>query len=117
LKSLIESPRPTSDVVEVTEEAENFGFPSGHASGALLVVGATAWIAARHVASPAWRIAIWTIAGAWIVLTGIGRVLVGAHWPSDVVGAWLWSVAAMVVTTWGTEKVRTREVDESEGAD
>jgi undecaprenyl-diphosphatase len=117
LKSLIESPRPTSDLVEVIEEADNFGFPSGHASGALLVVGGTAWIMARHVTSSAWRIAIWTIAGAWIILSGIGRVLVGAHWPSDVLGAWLWSVAAMVVITWGTEKVRTREVAESEGAD
>ena len=117
LKSLIESPRPTPDLVEVIEEADNFGFPSGHASGTLLVVGATAWIMARHVRSPVWRVAIWTIAATWIVLTGIGRILVGAHWPSDVLGAWLWSVAVMVVVTWGTEKVRTREVAKSEGAD
>ena len=40
LKAVIESPRPTSDLVDVIEEADNFGFPSGHASGALLVVGA-----------------------------------------------------------------------------
>jgi membrane-associated phospholipid phosphatase len=116
MKVLIASPRPTADLVEGAGESDTYGFPSGHASGALLVVGAIAWIISRHVTSPAWRAAIWVIATCWIVLTGIGRVYVGAHWPSDVVGAWLWSIAAMVVITWGTEKVRTREVAESRGA-
>ena len=113
LKTVIESPRPTSDLVEVIEDADNYGFPSGHASGALLVVGAITWIVNRHIASPGWRAAIWAVAGVWIVLTGIGRVRVGAHWPSDVLGAWMWSVAVMVLVTWVTEKARGKEFEES----
>ncbi len=27
---------------------------------------------------------------ALILLTGYGRILVGAHWPSDVLGGYLW---------------------------
>lgn len=114
MKAVIESPRPTSDLVQVVEDAENYGFPSGHASGAFLVVGAIAWIIARHVASPARRAVIWAAATGWIILTGIGRVYVGAHWPSDVLGAWLWSTAALILIAWGVEKVRQRAVAEAE---
>jgi len=97
LKRLIDSPRPTAELVEVIEEADGFGYPSGHASGALLVVGALAWTMSRHLHRAEWRWLTWTIAAAWIVLTGIGRIRVGAHWPSDVLGAWLWSLPVLVL--------------------
>jgi len=115
LKAVIESPRPTPDLVKVSEHSQTFGFPSGHASGALLVIGAIAWIITRRVASPAWRVAVWVIAACWISLTGFGRIYVGAHWPSDVLGGWLWSAAALVLIAWGIEVVRSRQVAHSEG--
>jgi undecaprenyl-diphosphatase len=100
LKEIVESPRPTPDLVRVTGHASGYGYPSGHAAGALLVVGALTWIVARHVKSRAWRAVIRVAAGAWIVLTGVGRVRVGVHWPTDVLGAWLWSIPALIVITW-----------------
>jgi undecaprenyl-diphosphatase len=107
LKEIVESPRPTPDLVRVTDHASGYGYPSGHAAGALLVVGALAWIVARHVESRAWRVVIWVAAGAWIVLTGAGRVRVGVHWPTDVLGAWLWSVPALMVITWAAVRRRS----------
>lgn len=114
MKALFASPRPTSDLVQVLEDADNHGFPSGHASGALLVVGAIAWIITRHLSSPTWRVVIWGLATIWIILTGIGRVYVGAHWPSDVLGAWLWSTGALILVAWGAEKARPRVTGKSE---
>jgi undecaprenyl-diphosphatase len=99
LKTVIESPRPTPELVRITDHSSGFGYPSGHAAGALLVIGAAAWIAARHTRDPARRRLIWLGAAAWILLTGVGRIYAGAHWPSDVIGAWLWSVPALVGLT------------------
>ena len=99
LKEIVESPRPTPDLVRVTDHASGYGYPSGHASGAMLVVGAVAWVAACHVQSCAWRTVIWIAAIALIALTGIGRVLVGVHWPTDVLGGWLWAGAALITIT------------------
>lgn len=99
LKRLIESPRPEERLVAVTTEAHGFGYPSGHSAGALLLVGALAWVMTRHIESAAARWTVWAVAGSWILLTGIGRIRVGAHWPTDVFSAWLWAIPALVLIT------------------
>jgi undecaprenyl-diphosphatase len=99
LKHLVESPRPDDHLVAVTSEVHGFGYPSGHASGALLIVGALAWVMARHIENAAARWLVWIVAGSWILMTGIGRIRVGAHWPTDVLSAWLWAIPALVLIT------------------
>ena len=99
MKELFESPRPTSDLIQVREHAETFGFPGGRAGNAVLVVGALAWIFGRHVESRGWRVTVWFATGFWIALTGVARVRVGAHWPSDILGAWLWTIPALLLIT------------------
>jgi membrane-associated phospholipid phosphatase len=100
LKVLIESPRPTPDLLDVVGNQTSFGYPSGHAAGALLVVGAFAWSLSRHASTTVRRWLVWAIAVAWIVLTGLGRVYAGRHWPTDVVGAWLWTIPALTGVIW-----------------
>ena len=95
-KEWIGSPRPTPDLIAISTDSDGFGFPSGHAVGALLVLGATSWAIGRRVQSVRIRSIIWIIAIAIIVMTGVGRIRVGAHWPSDVLGAWLWGTAALL---------------------
>jgi membrane-associated phospholipid phosphatase len=100
LKRVIESPRPTSDLLDVTGDSTTYGYPSGHAAGALLVVGAFAWSLSRNASSPTERRLIWTFAVAWIALTGLARIYAGDHWPSDVLGAWLWTIPALIGVIW-----------------
>ena len=99
LKRVIESPRPDDHLVAVTTDVHGFGYPSGHAAGSLLIVGALAWIMTRHIENAAARWLVWIVAGSWIVMTGLGRIRVGAHWPTDVVSAWLWAIPALVLIT------------------
>ena len=137
LKPLFDSPRPAPGLVTVTEHATGLGFPSGHAMGATVVIGALAYLLARPTFPPlrrhgsrptfsplpggegpgvrAWaraskstashrtvallvlRRAAAIVCLALILLTGYGRILVGAHWPSDVLGGYLWGALLLLL--------------------
>jgi membrane-associated phospholipid phosphatase len=72
-KQLVGRPRP---------EAVSLGFPSGHATAAAAFFGAVVFLAAAW--PPAARRAIRILAVAMILLVGTARVMLRAHWPSDV---------------------------------
>ena len=87
-KELVERPRPTAGVLTIRELAEGWSYPSGHAYTAALVFGLLALLAVTRLRGLArWLTA--TAAVAAVLLTGAGRVVTGAHWPSDVLGGWL----------------------------
>ncbi len=90
IKEIVERPRPSPLLVDVSEQASGFSFPSGHVLGAVLMWGlvyvASEWFIAGLQAR---RWVRWSSL-AIIVLMGLQRVYAGAHWPSDVLGAYLW---------------------------
>lgn len=68
-------------------------YPSGHTTAATMFALAAAWALAARV-RPGWhRRAVWAGAGVYAVTVGWSRVWLGVHWPTDVVGAWLLSLA------------------------
>jgi len=74
-------PDPQGHLVPV----DTFAFPSGHAANATLV-----WLSLALIlpARPRTRlVAIWS--AVWLALAvGASRVMLGVHWPSDVIGGW-----------------------------
>jgi membrane-associated phospholipid phosphatase len=64
---------------------ESLAFPSGHAANATLV-----WLCLALLLPTNERgrgLAIW--AAVWLALAvGLSRVMLGVHWPSDVIGGW-----------------------------
>jgi undecaprenyl-diphosphatase len=72
-KQLVARPRP---------EALSLGFPSGHSTAAAAFFGAVMFLAG---ALPP-RLCAWVraLAMLMIVLVGMARVILRAHWPSDV---------------------------------
>jgi undecaprenyl-diphosphatase len=89
LKSFLHRTRPDTLYV-TTMRFKSYSFPSGHSFGSLIIFGLLASLAAQH--SPAaWGLAAVAAAVILIVVIGVSRIYLGAHFPTDVLGAWLLS--------------------------
>lgn len=78
--------------------ASGFSFPSGHATGtALLCVSVLVLTAPLLGRARRWW--VYVVAAAAIVAVAASRVLLGVHYPSDVVGGILLGVASGLGTT------------------
>lgn len=100
LKTVAASPRPTGDVVRVSDHAAGFGFPSGHTMAVVVFCGVCVYIAWRLTDRSALKLAAGATALALILGMGFSRIHTGAHWPTDVLGAYLWGafyVLALIV--------------------
>lgn len=92
LKHLIGRPRPGQEGLSVPTD---FAFPSGHAAQATLLYGALLLLLWRQTRSPAARAAAVAAASVMVGLVAGSRLVLRAHWFSDVIagvalgGAWL----------------------------
>jgi len=68
-------------------------YPSGHATAGIAVYAACAVALAALVRSPRWRAALVTAGITIGIAMGLSRLVIGVHWPSDVVGGWCVAVA------------------------
>ena len=96
-KLIVASPRPTPDLVRVVEAANGYGFPSGHAFGATLFYGALAVVAPALAPRQPWTRILRVACVLMVALIGWSRIRLGAHWPSDVLGGWLWGGAVLAL--------------------
>lgn len=90
LKNVIQSPRPTDGQVRIQDQAAGFGFPSGHTMAVVVFCGVIAYLAWRLIERRRYQYAVHAIAVLAIVGIGFSRIYSGAHWPSDVLGGYLW---------------------------
>jgi len=100
LKLVINRPRPSADLVHVLSPEQGNGFPSGHAFYVVLILGLTAYFVSINLKNRIPRILALTGLIALILLTGISRVYLGVHWPSDVIGGYLIGGVFLTALIW-----------------
>lgn len=95
--------RPRPPLVQQPVGEELLSFPSGHTFAGVTVWGSVA-IIALVVLPPRWRAFVAVVAAAIGLLQAPSRLVLGRHWPTDVVGSWLiagaWLLLCLVAVTW-----------------
>jgi undecaprenyl-diphosphatase len=99
LKWWVSRDRPT--IVPHLAEVDSASFPSGHSMLSAVVYLTLGTLIARLM--PQWRLRIYvlSVAGATTVLVGVSRMLMGVHYPTDVLAGWtaglVWASLCWVV--------------------
>jgi undecaprenyl-diphosphatase len=91
IKQVVGRVRPSASAVHVVGHVTGYSFPSGHVIQyttlfgfsfyLVLVVWRTGWL----------RALVLSVLALLVVLVGPSRVFLGQHWPSDVLGAYLFA--------------------------
>lgn len=102
LKTVIDRPRPDESIIGV----DLASYPSGHSTLVVVLatfVTATVAALARPRDGQGWTLPRWlplvtgVVLTAVVLITLVGRVLLGAHWPTDIIGGGLFGGALSAV--------------------
>ena len=93
LKEIVDRPRP--DYLLLGPEPKSLSFPSGHSMYAVIFGGLLIYFAGQLVPSPLLRRWLQGCLAAVILAMGVSRVYLGVHWPSDVIGGFLYGGLAL----------------------
>lgn len=106
LKAIFERTRPIHDHGIVLEDG--WSFPSGHASGAVVVYGLLGYLVIRLMPRP-WHLPITILTVALIVFVGFSRAVLQVHYFSDVIAGYVSAVAWCALSIGGLEAIRLRD--------
>jgi undecaprenyl-diphosphatase len=104
LKELVARPRP--EVRSVPEALSTYSFPSGHAASTAAMAGALVLL----TRTPGARARVAAAGIVLVVAVAISRLAVGAHYPSDIIGGWLW-IGALIAFAAARMKTRGESTD------
>jgi undecaprenyl-diphosphatase len=104
LKHLFHRQRPVLENPLVT--LSSYGFPSGHTMGATIFYGVLALVVTYWMRSWPGRVFVGGGAAIMVVLVGVSRIYLGAHYFTDVIGAMAVGLAWLAFCWTGVESVR-----------
>jgi membrane-associated phospholipid phosphatase len=108
VKIIVNQPRPPASLVHILLPALGPGFPSGHSFFTAMLLGIMAYFVLRYVKPRPFKFFLAATLIFLILLVGFSRVYLGAHWGSDVVGAYILAGVFLSLLTVGYEEVQNK---------
>ncbi|MDQ2780233.1 MAG: phosphatase PAP2 family protein [Pseudomonadota bacterium] len=105
LKHLFGRQRPLQPLGGAT--ADGYSFPSGHSGGAVVACGLLVYLVLRLL-PPRWHLPSLCIAVALSLSIGFSRIVIRAHFPSDVLAGFAAGAVWLVVCVCALEAARRR---------
>jgi undecaprenyl-diphosphatase len=103
IKVVMGRERPPEELLHIA--AQGGSFPSGHTFHAFLFFGLLIYLAGHYIRSPWLRLPLQGLLLSLIPAVGLSRVYLGAHWPSDVVGGYLYGGLFLLGLLWLRRRV------------
>jgi undecaprenyl-diphosphatase len=90
IKLIIARPRPAGEIcVRLLVNEETLSFPSGHVTYYVCLYGFLCFLIYKKVTNPLLKVALMLVPVLLVMLIGVSRIYLGAHWSSDVTAAYL----------------------------
>jgi undecaprenyl-diphosphatase len=96
VKELVGRPRPSPELVEVRAGGSSPSFPSGHVMSGAFLYGALLYFALTLPLARLPAVLLAAFCAIVIVLSAPVNVWLGVHWPTDVLGGWLWAAILLL---------------------
>jgi membrane-associated phospholipid phosphatase len=105
--NLVNRPRPTvGQILRVTEHPGSTSYPSGHLIF-ITISAAVLMLCLGYKYLPRWARPIgWALLAGIVLATGLDRIYVGAHWPTDVLAG------VLIATAWLSLVVSIRRISD-----
>jgi len=105
VKEVVARPRPPEENRKVyLEPWDTHSFPSGHTTHYVVFFGFLFFLALGMLRPRMLRWALLGLLGTMVVLVGLARVYLGAHWPTDVLGGYLLGGAVLGIAVRGYKR-------------
>ncbi len=98
IKELVGRPRP--DFILLSSAPASAAFPSGHAIHSVLFFGFLIHLCWFHMGSTRLRAALQGFIALSILTVSASRIYLGVHWPSDVLGGYLYGAFFLWILIW-----------------
>lgn len=95
VKHLVARDRPA---IDPSIDAVGYSFPSGHAMLSIITYSLVAFFLTRAIKEKGKQALIWLAAMIIIIVTGISRVVLSAHYPSDVIAGYCLGFVCLIIT-------------------
>jgi len=108
LKSTFERPRPDAVALRAAFPESSYAYPSGHALLSTATLFVIAYVIHRIARRRSVSLAVGALATLAIALTGLSRLYLGVHYPTDVLAGHALGIAWGVLCITAAERMRTR---------
>lgn len=102
IKHILKRPRP--DHLRLIKQG-GYSYPSGHSMIAICVYGLMIYFINKKIKNKTIKIALSSVLTLLILIIGISRIYVGVHYPSDVLGGYLLSLAILILNVTFSDKI------------